>query len=51
MPNYIVTAKVSLLVRSAKNAEEAKDMFREQLITTSFLLETPKETLNVKVAK
>ncbi len=51
MPNYIVTAKVSLIVRNAGNAEEAKDMFRDQLITTSFLLETPKETLKVKIAK
>lgn len=51
MPNYTVTAKISLVVVNAHNAEEAKDLFREQLDATGLILASPNETLKVHADK
>ena len=51
VPNYIVTAKVSLVVVNVRNAEEAKDLFREQLNATGLMLASPNETLKVHTDK
>jgi len=51
MPNYTVTAKVSLVVVNARNAEEARDAFREELDRTGLILASPNETLKIHADK